>query len=85
MELGLKADATQAKTPALHAVFSDGITYVSVFIEPYSQDRHAQPMLSSSGATHTMTSRLGDHWITVVGDVPVVTLKAFTQSLDRRK
>ena len=85
MELGLKADATRPKTSALHAVFSDGMTYVSVFIEPYSEDRHAHPMLSSSGATHTMTSRRGDYWLTVVGDVPAVTLKAFTQSLDRRK
>jgi len=85
LELGLKSDASSLATSALHAVFSDGITYVSVFIEPYSEGRGLHPTLSSSGATHTMTSRRGDYWLTVVGDVPAVTLKALSQSLDRRK
>lgn len=72
-------------TQAVQAIFSDGITYVSVFIEPYNADRHPRPVITVVGATQTMMSRRGDFWVTVVGDVPAVTLRAFTTALDRRK
>ena len=81
----LSADAKPPATSALHAVFSDGITYVSVFIEPYIEDRHLRAMLTSAGATQTLMSRRGDFWLTVVGDVPAVTLRAFTLALERKK
>ncbi|HEX6362340.1 MAG TPA: MucB/RseB C-terminal domain-containing protein [Albitalea sp.] len=70
---------------ALQTIFSDGLTYVSVFIEPYDSGRHPRPMVRTLGATQTLMRRQGDWWITVVGDVPVVTLKAFAGGLERRK
>lgn len=81
----LSADAKHPPTTAVHAVYSDGITYVSVFIEPYDEDRHLRPMLASAGATQTLMSRRGDFWLTVVGDVPAATLRAFTLALERKK
>ena len=81
----LSADAKHPPTTAVHAVFSDGITYVSVFIEPYDEARHLHPMLASAGATQTLMSRRGDFWLTVVGDVPAATLRAFTLALERKK
>jgi sigma-E factor negative regulatory protein RseB len=30
-------------------------------------------------------ARRGEHWITVVGDVPPTTLKLFADALDRRR
>ena len=81
----LSADAKHPPTTAVHAVFSDGITYVSVFIEPYDEGRHLHPMLASAGPTQTLMSRRGDFWLTVVGDVPAVTLRAFTLALERKK
>lgn len=69
----------------LQTVYSDGLTYVSIFIEPYNAERHARPMMTSLGATQTMMRRDGDWWITVMGDVPVVTLKQFSSGLERRK
>ncbi len=81
----MSSDAKSSVTTAVHAVFSDGITYVSVFIEPYDEDRHLRPMLASEGATQTLMSRRGDFWLTVVGDVPAVTLRAFTLALERKK
>jgi sigma-E factor negative regulatory protein RseB len=70
---------------ALQAIFSDGLTYVSVFIEPFTAERHTSQMLTTIGATQTLMRRQGDWWITVVGDVPAVTLKAFAQGLERKK
>ena len=81
----LSADPKHPPTTAVHAVFSDGITYVSVFIEPYDEGRHLHPMLASAGATQTLMSRRGDFWLTVVGDVPAATLRAFTLALERKK
>lgn len=70
---------------ALQAIFSDGLTHVSVFIEAYDAQRHPKPMWTSIGATHTLMRRRDDAWITVMGDVPLPTLKLFVQALERRR
>lgn len=74
-----------ASSQLIQVVFSDGITSVSLFIEPYSEDRHPRPQITVVGATQTLMSRLGDFWITVVGDVPTVTLRAFYEAVERNK
>lgn len=74
-----------AQEQALQAVYSDGLTYVSIFIEPYNAERHKQTMLTALGATQTMMRRDGDWWITVMGDVPIVTLRQFASGIERRK
>jgi sigma-E factor negative regulatory protein RseB len=70
---------------ALQTIFSDGLTYVSLFIEPFNAERHSKPVLTVAGATHTLTRRQGDWWLTVVGDVPATTLRAFAAGLERKK
>ncbi len=67
----------------LQTVYSDGLTYVSIFIEPYNAERHARSMLTSIGATQTMMRRQGDWWVTIMGDVPVATLRLFASGLER--
>jgi sigma-E factor negative regulatory protein RseB len=37
------------------------------------------------GATHTRMQRIGDHWITAMGDVPPRTLELFLGALERRR
>lgn len=69
----------------LQAVFSDGLTHVSVFIEPYDAAVHRADPPMAVGATHTLARRQGDWWITAVGDVPVATLRQFIASLERRR
>lgn len=69
----------------LQTIFSDGLTYVSVFIEPFDPQRHQRAMRTAVGATQTLMRRQGDWWITVVGDVPPATLLAFANALERRK
>ena len=69
----------------LQAIYADGLAYVSVFIEPFDPARHGQPMLTVSGATHTLTRRQGDAWITAVGDVPGETLRLFARGIERTR
>jgi sigma-E factor negative regulatory protein RseB len=70
---------------AMQWVFSDGLASVSLFLEPFEAQRHGQEGVFASGATHTLTRRLADWWLTAVGEVPPQTLKAFAQNLERRR
>jgi len=74
-------DSRQTPAEVLHAIFTDGLTHVSLFIEPLRPDRHRGGG-AASGATHTWMQAHGTHWITVVGDVPLATLKQFAAALE---
>lgn len=78
------ADGQPVANQVLQAVFSDGLTHVSMFIEPFAPGRHKLGLHAQIGATATMTQRRGDFWITTMGDVPVATLQLFTEALERR-
>jgi sigma-E factor negative regulatory protein RseB len=71
--------------PVLQAVFSDGLTHVSVFLEAYDPQRHRNEIQVRQGATATLTRRQGGHWVTVVGDVPPSTLPLFVDAIERRR
>ena len=75
--------ATGGAQRVLQAIFADGMTYVSLFIEPY-KDVH-RPLHAAVGATQTLSMRQGDWWITVIGDVPAATLQLFASALERKK
>jgi sigma-E factor negative regulatory protein RseB len=70
---------------ALQSIFSDGLTYVSVFIEPFDPQRHTRPMQASVGPTQTLMQQQGDWWVTVLGDVPPATLRLFAKGLERSR
>ncbi|MBL8327745.1 MAG: MucB/RseB C-terminal domain-containing protein [Rubrivivax sp.] len=71
---------------AMQAVFSDGLARVSVFVEAAEPNRSRQPLMTHLGATHTlMKPRDNRWWITVMGDVPLPTLRAFSDALVRSK
>jgi sigma-E factor negative regulatory protein RseB len=72
-----------ANRDVLQWVFSDGLANVSVFIEPYVRELHTKEGVIAMGATHSMTQRRGEWWITVLGEVPARALLAFGQSLER--
>lgn len=76
------ADGSAAEQ-VLQAVFSDGLTHVSVFIERFDAQRH-RSMRTVLGATNTSMNRAGDWWVTVVGDVPMATVQQFESMLQRR-
>ena len=67
----------------LQTIFSDGLTHVSVFIEPFDPQRHTRPMQAAVGPTWTLMQRQGPWWVTIVGDVPPATLRVFAKGLER--
>jgi sigma-E factor negative regulatory protein RseB len=73
-----------ARGMALQAVFSDGLTHVSLFIEPVRRSATASALRAQFGATHTLMRGVGEHWITAMGDVPPATLEQFVDALERR-
>jgi len=80
------ADGAAMQSSVLQAVFSDGLTHVSLFVEPIDKARHTRPLLTQVGATHTLMQPHGtEWWVTVIGDVPAQTLKQFHQALERRR
>lgn len=85
LDVAAEDDQRAPSVQAVHTIFSDGLTYVSVFIEPFSRERHTKPVLTAIGATHTLMRQQGDWWVTVVGDVPALTLRAFASGLERKK
>jgi len=80
-----KRSAAGTSEGGIQWIFSDGLASVSLFVEPYDRQRHRQEGMFASGATQTLTRRIDDWWLTVVGEVPPQTLKAFAQSLERRR
>jgi sigma-E factor negative regulatory protein RseB len=76
---------TRVAEPVLQAVYSDGLTHVSLFIEKFDSTRHRKDVDAQLGATATLMQRRGDHWLTAMGDVPVATLRALLESLERRR
>ena len=72
---------------AFQWVFSDGLATVSLFIEAFDATRHMKLQHHDDfaiGATQVQTRRIGDWWLTVVGEVPQLTLQRFAQSLERK-
>lgn len=77
-------DATPPRPEVTQAVFSDGLTHVSLFIEAFDAARHRQEIRAQFGATHSLAGRKGDFWVTAMGDVPAGTLRRFVDALERR-
>lgn len=69
--------------PVKHLVFSDGLAAVSVFVEPVAAG--AEPMSGATrhGATQIYMRTIGDHKITVLGEVPAITVKQIASSVSR--
>lgn len=79
------ADEARPQQQMLQAVYSDGLTHVSLFIEQFDAARHRKEVQGQLGATSTLMQRRGEHWITVMGDVPMPTLRQLLDSLERRR
>lgn len=71
------------EVPIKHLVFSDGLATISVFIEPVAAG--TEPMLGATrhGATQIYLRTIGDYKVTVLGDVPAVTVKQIANSVSR--
>lgn len=79
------AVAGGARGEAVQWIFSDGLASVSVFLESFDRQRHSKESSLSMGATQTLSMQMGEFWLTVMGEVPMSTLRAFASNLERKK
>ncbi|MEC9341942.1 MAG: MucB/RseB C-terminal domain-containing protein [Pseudomonadota bacterium] len=64
-----------------HLVFSDGIASVSVFVEPIANGTARFVGRSNIGIVNVQSDVVGSHQVTLMGEVPPVTLDAIRASL----
>jgi sigma-E factor negative regulatory protein RseB len=69
----------------LQCVFSDGLASVSLFVEAFDAKRHGAEKSAVTGATYSLTRRIGNHWLTAMGEVPAPTLSRFAFALERTR
>lgn len=65
-------------------VLSDGLAAISVFVEPFDANRHS---MSGQGGIHKgalsiFRKRVGDYWLTALGQVPASTLRDIAEHVE---
>jgi len=68
--------------PQEHFVLSDGLASVSVYVEQ-AEPEHELAGPASMGALNAYGQRYGSHQVTVVGEVPALTVQTVAQALGR--
>lgn len=63
-----------------HLVYSDGLASVSVFIETGKSQTHFLDGATSIGALNAYGARIGDVFVTVMGEVPAETVETIAMS-----
>ena len=61
-------------------VYSDGLAAVSIFIESAPPPGVAEGD-ASKGPINVVTRRLGDYWLTVVGDLPAASVRQMASTV----
>ena len=64
-----------------HLVFTDGLSTVSVFIKKANENQSELTGLSRMGAVHAYRTKVSDHRITVMGEVPAGTVKLLAEGV----
>lgn len=82
---GMKRSTRADGPEMLHLVYSDGLAAVSVFIEQAGEGRKPELGEFSLGAINVYRRALGEHQLTVLGDVPFVALKKLGDALEPRR
>ena len=67
----------------VHLVYSDGLVAVSVFIEPVSAAAHPFGV-SRQGGINVVIRQQDDNIVTVLGEVPIATVRQIAHSVARR-
>jgi len=67
---------------AMQAVFSDGLTTISVFIEPGAEPQSLTEGVQMMGPTAAYSRRVGEALVTVVGEVPPAAVRGVASSVE---
>lgn len=77
----LKRKSLSSGVVSHRMLLSDGISMVTVFIEPLGSEAGPDTAFARKGATTGFTTVAGQHRITAVGEVPPMTVQKIAQSL----
>ncbi|MGB3917418.1 MucB/RseB C-terminal domain-containing protein [Thiothrix litoralis] len=77
----LQQDGINGQASVRQIILSDGMTSVSVFIAPPGAPGILDSMGLSTGAMNIYAAAVDQHQITLVGEVPVATLKSISKAL----
>lgn len=64
-----------------HMVYSDGLAAVSVYVEQNGVGAAVKPGISQLGTNNAFTRTEGDLQITVIGEVPAITVKSIANEI----
>lgn len=67
-----------------HYIVSDGLSSLSVFVSPVTEDSPVGAVKINSGALNVVSQRKSGHVVTVVGEVPETTLKNIVNNLRKK-
>jgi len=70
------------KMPVEHLVFTDGLAWVSVYIEKLDKQKQLLDGTSNMGAVNAFGRIVGDYQITAVGEVPEATVQLLGRSIE---
>jgi len=72
---------SESNMPVSHMVYSDGLAMVSVFVEKLMDTSEPMQGFSSMGAVNAFSRVANSHQITVVGEVPLPTVRQIASSV----
>lgn len=72
------------KTPVTHLIFSDGLSVLSLFIEPVDPQAQRLRGLSAEGAIGAYAREVDGHSVTAMGEVPSMALIETGNSVKRK-
>jgi len=64
-----------------HMVYSDGLAAVSVYVEQQGIESEVKPGISQLGTNNAYTTKQGALQITVIGEVPAITVKTIANEM----
>jgi sigma-E factor negative regulatory protein RseB len=71
-------------SPVAQLVYTDGLATLSVFVEPNATPPRAAEAGSEDGTTNFFVRPIGEHVVSVLGEVPAVTAQQVARSVVRR-
>jgi len=72
------------KMPLEHLVYGDGLASLSIYVEQLPKSAPALIGASRMGAVNAFGAMIGEFQLTVVGEVPLETVRKVAQSIDYR-
>lgn len=77
----LRQEGMNGQPPIRQIILSDGMTSVSVFIAPPGAPSMVDSIGISSGAMNIYATEVAQHQVTLVGEVPALTLQRISENL----